>query len=1141
MPLDRVVDLPRRGLWRRKRDFIALADQARDARNWDLAAQLYREALDRDPRNSGIWVQYGHALKESGELRDPDKLARADLAYRRAISLDPGTADPHLHLGHVLKLQGKTNEAQASYLRAFALDRSIPYPGQELSGLGWSDAHLLELEEMLGSDVSNSRRFSSEDWSVSENVNELAPQYPPSVEPCAAVSIRETEVDVPTEGGLGLTGETRSREEPCDVSRSPVTILKSGNAFRLVYISGEPETPGHRYRVLRPMAAAKTLGAVVTCMQVEEIPARLAEIERANAVVFWRAAWNQHVASAVETARYGGAKIIFDVDDLMVEPRLARVEVIDGIRSMGMSEAQVRDHFERFRRTMTAADMCTATTEELAAHMRQGCMPTMVIPNGFDHGTWAVSRLAARRRSSAGPGDGLVRIGYASGSRTHQRDFAVCAGAVAEALRGHPECRLVAFRSADGSASTIDIEEFPALRGLEHKIEWRNLVPPEKLPEELSRFDINLAPLEVGNPFCEAKSELKFFEAALAGVVTIASPTGPYRRAIRHDQTGFLAATPSDWREALTKLVTDPGLRRRISDAARRDVLWSFGPERMRQAMAFFLDLVRGGRYAAQGFELDVLRRHAERAELPLLPKHEVVFETDHLGAAQVTVVVPLYNYAELVGEALNSVAAQTLRGLDLIVIDDSSTDDSLLVALDWARANATRFDRICVVRNRANVGLGATRNVGFDLAETPFVLPLDADNRLLPGCVAACLETIQTTGAAFAYPQIKTFGAVEELRGVPGYDPVRLANGNYIDAMALISKAVWAAVGGYDHVRTGWEDFDFWCKLAEHGLRGEQVLAEPLAEYRIHSNSMLQSAMARPETVRAMMDHLEGRHPWLTLIWPVPISSQEVAEASPPPAAGAGLDQLLDLPEAVEIAAKYAVYSGIHRGDFIYEFNASNCSTQEQGVEYYFMDGQRSARQLDHLITRYHKASGDRISLLEFASGYGCVTRHLKMLGDRYDVLACDIHEAAVDFIRDHIGVTALLSRRLPEQLDLAQRFNIVFALSFFSHMPPTTFAAWARRLFDFVTPGGLLIFTTHGRAGHAAIGNPDFSPQGYCFFPNSEQKDLPTADYGTMVIRPRYAFEAMRSAVDAMPVFFEEAFWWGHQDTFIFRKSQT
>ena len=119
MVLDRIVNLRRFGLLGGKPSAVALADQARDRGQWEVAAELYRKALNRNPRNPPLWVQYGHALKESGERRDPDKLAQAEGAYRRSLSLDPGTADTYLQLGHILKLQGKTEEAQAAYLRAF--------------------------------------------------------------------------------------------------------------------------------------------------------------------------------------------------------------------------------------------------------------------------------------------------------------------------------------------------------------------------------------------------------------------------------------------------------------------------------------------------------------------------------------------------------------------------------------------------------------------------------------------------------------------------------------------------------------------------------------------------------------------------------------------------------------------------------------------------------------------------------------------------------------------------------------------------------------------------------------------------------------------------------------------------------------
>ena len=670
-------------------------------------------------------------------------------------------------------------------------------------------------------------------------------------------------------------------ELPAEPPSSPLPATAAGSAVRprldrentraprLVYVSSEPDTPGHRYRVLRPAATAESLGAGTGWMRLEEIAARIGEIEAADALIIWRAPWDERIAAAVDAARRGGAKIVFDVDDLMVVPELARREIIDGIRTQNLSEGPVRDHYARIRSTMTAADLCIASTEELAEHMRRALMPTTVLPNGVDHATIAASRLAARRRA-AGPDDCLVRIGYAGGSRTHQRDFALCADAVAAVLRARPECRLVAFRAADGSQPCLDVEEFPALQGLEGQIEWRTLVPLERLPDEIARFDINLAPLEVGNPFCEAKSELKFFEAALADVPTVASPTGPFRRAIRSGQTGFLATTSGEWREALTRLVAEAPLRRRVARAARREALWRFGPERRAELMGSLLDLLHGRRRAANAFALKIRCRDAHLREPPI-PDHEIVFAADRLATADVTVVVPLYNYASYVEEALNSVRAQTLAELDLVVVEDRSTDNSLAVALRWLEVNAARFNRVLLLRNRVNAGLAATRNAGFDAADTPYVLPLDADNRLLPECAAACLRTARDSGAAIAYPVIREFGTTQDLRGNQAFDPVRLQLGNYIDAMALISKAAWVAVGGYNRGRGGWEDFIFLCRLVECGFWGERVPGDPLAEYRVHPTSMMHVSNSQPKVIRRMMDEASTAHPWLRLVWPLP------------------------------------------------------------------------------------------------------------------------------------------------------------------------------------------------------------------------------------------------------------------------------
>ena len=639
---------------------------------------------------------------------------------------------------------------------------------------------------------------------------------------------------------------------------------KSSSGLRLVCISSEWYSPGHIYRVVHLTDAARLIGLDAYWMKLEEVPERLGELSNAYAVIFWRTAWNERVEIAVAAARQGGARVIFDVDDLMIDPALARTSIIDGIRTQGLTEEHVRAHYALVRRSMLEADICTTTTDEIASYMRVVGKPTFVLPNGFDNATLKSSRLAVRRRRKM-IDDGVTRIGYASGSRTHQRDFAVVANALARVLRERPQCRLVLFREKGQGAPFVDISEYGILAEFSEQVEWRDFVALENLPEEMARFDLNLAPLEPGNPFCESKSELKYFEAALVDVITIASPTGPFRRAIRNGETGFLAGDETAWYNTLIKLVDDPTLRRKLGRAARFDAIRRFGTIRRTKSLADFVAQLVGGREAAYAFELEAKRISSSVAQLPQVPEAEVIFESDNCRSSEVTIVVPVFNYAHHIVDALDSVQKQTLSELDLVVVDDCSTDDSVRVALEWVKHNVGRFNRLLLLRNRRNAGVGRCRNVAFDAAETPYVLPLDPDNRLLPLCCERLLAELKDTDVAFAYPIIQQFEDGSALMGALPFEPQRFVSGNYIDAMALISKEAWVCVGGYVNM-WGWEDYDFWCGFIEQGLRGKCV-NEVLAEYRVHASSMLRTMTESPENKRILLETISRRHVWLSLV----------------------------------------------------------------------------------------------------------------------------------------------------------------------------------------------------------------------------------------------------------------------------------
>lgn len=666
------------------------------------------------------------------------------------------------------------------------------------------------------------------------------------------------------------TAEPESAGEP-QAGAAPPSRLRT--VRHVLFVAGEPGSPGATYRSVRNAAACRDAGYGVETVDLAQVNPE--NLGRADLLVLWRATMSPHVQTMIRLAREAGTRVAFDVDDLMTRPELARIDIIDGIRTIGANEIDTRAWFAAMRQTMMAADFCIVTTEELAAEMRRQGNIAHVLPNIFGEDTLRSARHARRLRLASG-GDNRVRLGYAGGTRTHQKDFAQAAPALARVLRARPQALLVLFRERDNHRGLLQMEEFPELDDLAAQIEWRDMVPLDGLPGELARFDVSLAPLEAGNPFCEAKSELKYFEAALAGVCTVASPTGPYRRAIRDEVTGFLASDDAQWESLLLRLVDDPALRARVARDAYHDVLWRFGPWRqagLASTLLGALDPAPHGNQAsspaaARATELGLRRGAYLQRSLPEVPDSELLFEHDQLGEAEVTVVMTSYNYEQHILEALDSVHAQSLRTLDLAVVDDGSTDQSVPLVIEWARRYRDRFNRIRILRTVSNAGLGGARNVVFDAAETPWLMALDSDNRLLPDACASLLAAVrEVPQAAFAYPGIRQFGGSDIVMGEQPFDPGRLQGGNYIDAMAMVAKWAWAAAGGY-YVRRdamGWEDFDLWLNLVELGQFG---IAVPgiLAEYRVHPNSMVNVITEQSDNKRAMVEFVEQRHPWLRL-----------------------------------------------------------------------------------------------------------------------------------------------------------------------------------------------------------------------------------------------------------------------------------
>ena len=205
-----------------------------------------------------------------------------------------------------------------------------------------------------------------------------------------------------------------------------------------------------------------------------------------------------------------------------------------------------------------------------------------------------------------------------------------------------------------------------------------------------------------------------------------------------------------------------------------------------------------------------------------------------------ISVVITNFNYGKYIGEAIDSVLAQTYRPVELIVVDDGSTDNSLDILQQYA-------GKVQLIR-QSNKGVVAARNRGLGVAKGEYVCFLDADDKLDSRYLAELYCAAHRQSAAIAYCDTKMFGAESAIIPANRWNWRKLLYRNYLPPAALISRRALEYVGGYttqDNVAFSFEDWDLWLKLAEHGFKGAYV-PEPLFLYRLHGAGRNQQGLAR-------------------------------------------------------------------------------------------------------------------------------------------------------------------------------------------------------------------------------------------------------------------------------------------------------
>lgn len=223
-------------------------------------------------------------------------------------------------------------------------------------------------------------------------------------------------------------------------------------------------------------------------------------------------------------------------------------------------------------------------------------------------------------------------------------------------------------------------------------------------------------------------------------------------------------------------------------------------------------------------------------------------------GPVDLSVVIPCYNYGQLLVDAVASVERTAPERCELVVVNDGSTQPRTLEVLDVLRRAGYN------VLDQPNGGLAAARNRGVREARGRYVLPLDADNRLAAGFIASAVRVLDAKPeVGVVYGERLDFGAYSGPAGVKEFSLGAELWSNLIDACAAYRREIWEACGGYDDGARVWEDWELWISVAERGWRFHR-LPEVTFEYRVRPNSMLAEA-ERSGRLRPVCEYVYRKH----------------------------------------------------------------------------------------------------------------------------------------------------------------------------------------------------------------------------------------------------------------------------------------
>lgn len=209
----------------------------------------------------------------------------------------------------------------------------------------------------------------------------------------------------------------------------------------------------------------------------------------------------------------------------------------------------------------------------------------------------------------------------------------------------------------------------------------------------------------------------------------------------------------------------------------------------------------------------------------------------------KVSIIITYYNLGDYVEEAIQSTLNQTYKNIEIILVNDGSTDKNSIKKLNEIKLKYK--DKITFI-DQKNSGVSSARNTGIKISSGKYICCLDADDTINADYIKLSLNKhLKNKDIGFVTTWVQEFGLRNNIWETSGFNPIKLLVDNCIHVASMFKKSAWEKVGGYKELLDGHEDWEFWINLFSSGYKWD-VIKKPLFNYRIRENSKLSKSRGK-------------------------------------------------------------------------------------------------------------------------------------------------------------------------------------------------------------------------------------------------------------------------------------------------------